>query len=78
MLVMAISVYLYGHMLRREDGHVMSLDVEVESQRKKGRPKSTWKKQVEVECMKVGLRRKDAHCRSMWIVGVNMIAAGLR
>ena len=37
-----------------------------------------WKKQVEDESMKVGLRRKDAVCRSMWNVGVNKIAAGLR
>ena len=37
-----------------------------------------WKKQVEEESMKVGLRRNDAHCRSKWSVGVNKIAAGLR
>ena len=28
--------------------------------------------------MKVGLRRKDALCRSKWSVGVNQIAAGLK
>ena len=67
-------------MLRREDGHIIkrASDFEVEGQRKKGRSKRTWKKQVEEECMKVGLRRKDALCRSMWSVGVNKIAAGLR
>ena len=37
-----------------------------------------WKKQVEEESMKVGMRRKDVHCRSKWSVGINMIAAGLR
>ena len=37
-----------------------------------------WNKQVEEEGMKVGLRRKDALCRSKWSVGVNKIAAGLR
>ena len=37
-----------------------------------------WKKQVEEESMKVGLRRKDALFRSRWSVGVNKIAAGLR
>ena len=37
-----------------------------------------WEKQVEEESMKVGLRMKDALCRSKWIVGVNKIAAGLR
>ena len=36
---MANSVHWYGHVLRREDGHVLSrtLDFEVEGQRKKGR-----------------------------------------
>ena len=47
-------------------------------QRKKGSPKRTWKKQVEEESMKVGLRREDTLCRSMWSVGVDKIAAGLR
>ena len=37
-LAMANSVRWYGHVLRREDGHVLSraLHFEVESQRKKG------------------------------------------
>ena len=40
-LAIANSVCLYGHVLRREDGHVLrrTLDFEVESQRKKGRRK---------------------------------------
>ena len=79
-LAMANSVHWYGHVLRREDGHVLrrALDFEVDGQRKKGRPKRMWKRQVEEESMKVGLRRKDALCRSKWIVGVNKIDAGLR
>ena len=35
-------------------------------------------KQVEEESVKVGMRMKDALCRSKWSVGVNQIAAGLR
>ena len=35
-------------------------------------------KQVEEENAKVGLRRKDALCRSKWSLGVNQIAAVLR
>ena len=79
-LAMANSVHWYGHVLRREDGHVLrrSLHFEVEGQRKKGKPKRTWKKQVEEESMKVGLRRKDAIYRSKWSVVVHNIAAGLR
>ena len=70
----------YGHVLRREDGYVIrrALDFEIEGQRKKGRPKRTWKKQVEEESMKVGLRRVDELCRSKRSGGINTIAAGLR
>ena len=79
-LDMANSVCWYGHVFRREDGHVLrrALDLEAEGQRKKWRPKRTWKKQVEGESVKVGLRREDGLCRSKWSVGVNQIAAGLR
>ena len=78
LLAMANSVRRYGHVLRREDGHVWrrSLDFEVEGQNKKGRPKMIWKRQVEEESMKVGLRRKVALYRSKWSVGVNQITAG--
>ena len=43
-LAMAISVHWYGHVLRREDGHVLrrSFYFEVEGQRKKGRVRRTW------------------------------------
>ena len=54
-----------------------ALDFEVECQRKKARPKRTWKKHVDEESVKVGLRMRDALCRSKWSVGVNLIAAGL-
>ena len=65
-------------MLRREDGHIVrrALDFEVEGQRKES-PKRTWKKQVEEDSVKVGLRREDAICLSKWSVGVSKIAAGL-
>ena len=58
-LAMASSVRWYGHVLRREDGHVlrMALDIEVDGQRRKQRPKRTWKKQVEEEWVWVGLIR---------------------
>ena len=60
---MANSVRWYGHALRREDGHVLrTLNFEAEGQRKKGWPKRTWKRQVEEESMKIGLRREDALC----------------
>ena len=61
-LTMTTSVHWYGHVLSREDGHVLirALDFELEGQRKKYRMKRTWKKQVEEENVKFGLRRVDA------------------
>ena len=78
-LAMTYHVRWYGHVLWREDGHIFGrvLDFEVEGQCKKGRPRRTWKKQVEEESVKIGLRRKDTLCRSYWSAGVNKIAAGL-
>ena len=74
------SVRWHDHMLRREDGHVfrMVLDLEVEGQSRKGWLNSTWKNQVKEEYVKVGLRREDVLRLSKWSVGVNLIAAGLR
>ena len=39
------GVRWYGHMLRRDDGHVLrkALEFEVKDKRKQGRPKKTWK-----------------------------------
>ena len=75
-LAMANNVCWHGHVLWREDDH--ALYFEVEGQRMKGRPKRTWKKQVDEESMNVGLRMRDALCRSKCGVGVNKITAGLR
>ena len=78
-LPMASCVHWYGHVLRREDGHVLrrALDFEVEGQRKNVKPKSTWKRQVEEESVEFGLRREDALCRTKWNVGDNHISVGL-
>ena len=79
-MAMSNSVRWYGHVLRREGGHILrrALDFKVECQRKKGRLKRTWKKEVDEESVKVGFRREDALCRSKWIVGVGLLAAELR
>ena len=60
-LPMASSGYWFGHVLRREDGHVSrrALEFEVEGQRRKGRVKRTWKKLIEEESVKVGLKKED-------------------
>ena len=68
-------------MLWREDGHVLRgpIEFEVEDQRKNVSPRRTWMEQVEEEILKVGLSGEDdVFCRSECIVGVSLIAAGLR
>ena len=51
---MANSVYLYGYVLRREDGHVL--------RRKEGRSKGSFKIEVEDESMMVVLSWVGARC----------------
>ena len=55
-------------MLRRDDDNVLrvSLDLEVSGKRKRGKLKKTWKKQVEKETEKIGLKKKDALNRARW------------
>ena len=76
---MANSVRWYVHVLRNQ-GNVLrrALDFEVGGQRKKLRPKRTWRKQDKKESVNVGLSREDALCQSKWSVGVNQIAVVLR
>ena len=61
---MANSVHWHSYVLRREDGHLLrrALEFKVGGQRMKGRLKRTWKKQVEEESMKVGLRMENSLC----------------
>ena len=49
-------------MLRRNDDSVMrdALDFKVSGKRKRGQPKKTWKKQVEEETEKIGLKKENA------------------
>ena len=70
------GVRWYGHVLRRDDGHVLrkALRFEVKGKRKRGRSKKTWKTQVEKESNSIGLEKKDAMNRARWRVGVRKIA----
>ena len=57
-----------GHVLRKEDGDVVrnALEFNVEGRRKRGRPKRTWRKQIEEERLKAGLNLRNAHSRTKW------------
>ena len=78
-LATANGVRWYGHVLRRDDDSVLrvALNLEVTGKRKRGRPKKTWKKQVEEETEKVGLKKEDALRRDKWRDGVREIAEGM-
>ena len=52
----------------------VALDLEVSGKRKRGRQKKTWKKQVEEETEKIGLKKEDALNRAKWRDGVQVIA----
>ena len=62
----ANGVRWYGHVLRRDDGHVLRkvLEFEVKGKRRRGRPRKTWKTQVKSERSEE--RRVGKECRSRW------------
>ena len=72
----ANGVRWFVHVLRRDDGHILRkvLEFEVKSKRKRGRPKKTWKTQVEKESKSLGLEKEDAMNQVRWRVGVGEIA----
>ena len=73
------EVRWYGHVLRRDNHSVLraALDLEVSGKKKRGRPKKAWKKQVEEETEKSGLKEEDALNRAKWRDGVQAIAEGM-
>ena len=58
----------YGHVLRKEDENVIvkALNFEVSGSRGRGRPKQTWKKQVENAMKKNRMVKEDACNRTKW------------
>ena len=58
----ANGVRWYGHVIRREDDNALKKEMmmEVNEQRKRGRPTMTWKRQVEESVKKVGLKIEEA------------------
>ena len=74
-LAKASAVRWYGHVLRRGEDDVLqrTLNVEAEGNRKRGRPKTTWKRQMEGEVRKLGLSQEDAQDRAKWRRGVYLV-----
>ena len=50
------------------------MNLEAIGKRKRGRPKKTWKKKVEEETEKIGLKKEDALNQAKWREGVQAIA----
>ena len=64
----ANGVRWYGHVIRREDDNILqkAMMTEVNRQRKRGRSKMTWKRQLEESVKKVGLKIEEAADRTRW------------
>ena len=62
----ANSMRWYGHVLRKEDEIVMVKALKFEVRGFRGRPKQTWKKQVENETKQNGLVKEDACDGTKW------------
>ena len=75
-LVKASGMQWYGHVQRREDSDVLkeAFNFRVNGKRKVGRPRMTWKMQVEKELDKIGFKKDDALDRTKWREGVRMVA----
>jgi len=56
----------FGHVFRRDENDVLreALQFEADGWRGRERPRNTWKKQVEKEMQKAGLKREVAHDRA--------------
>ena len=79
-MAMANGVRWYGHVIRMNDDNVLkkAMMMEVNGKRKRGRPKLTWRRQVEESVKKVGLKIEEAADRTRWKEGVRAIAEGMR
>ena len=80
MLGLANGVRWCGHVIRREDDNILkkAMMMEVNGQRKRGRPKMTWKRQVEESVKKVGSKIEEAADQTRWREGVRAMAEGMR
>ena len=71
-----MDIWLGGMM--RESILKKAMMFEVNGPQKRGRPKQTWKKQVEENIKKIGLRLEEATDCTRWREGVGAIAEGMR
>ena len=83
-MAMVNGVRWYRHVIRRDDDNILKKAMMLQGndagngKRKRGRPKLTWRKQVEENVKKVGLKIEEAGDRTRWREGVRVIAEGMR
>ena len=65
-MAQANEVRWYVHVVRRDEESILkkTMMFEVNGQRKRGRPKQTWKRQVKESLKKIGLRVEEATDRA--------------
>ena len=76
----AYGVRWYRHVIRRNDDNILkkAMMMEVNGKQKRGRPKMTWRRQVEESVKEVWLKIEEAGDRTRWREGVRAIGEGLR
>ena len=79
-MTQANGVRWYGQVGRRDEESILkkAMMLQVNGRRKQGRPKQTWKRQVEENLKKIGWRVGEATDRVRWREGVIAIAEGIR
>ena len=67
-------------MIRRDDNNILkkAMMMEVNGKQKRGRPKLTWRRQVEESAKKLRSKIEEAGDRTRWKEGVRAIAEGMR
>ena len=73
-------VWTIGHVIKRDDDNLLkkAMMLEVNGQRKRERPKMTWRRPVKENVKKVRLKIKKAADRTRWREDVRAIAEGMR
>ena len=79
-LAKASGIRRCRHVLRRNNDSVLraALNFELSCQRKRGRTKKIWKKQVKEERENISLKTDDALYQAMWQDAARRIAEGMR
>ena len=76
----ANGIRWYGHAIRRDDDNTQkkAMMLQVNGQRKRGRQKMTWRRQMKKSVKKVGLKIEETADLTRWKEGVKTIAEGMR